>query len=106
MLLWGLSVVVEWSLVLIIARAKMPSSAEDYHVGFVASLARRNQGAIHTNMGALFAGAPLLASFASGLNDLCNGALASTDSRDSETLVGQRPKAWGGDGSGLDHGFH
>ena len=53
--------VVEWSLVLISALAGMPSSAEDYHVGFVASLARRNQGAIHTYMGTFLAEAPLLA---------------------------------------------
>jgi hypothetical protein len=38
----------------------MPSSTEDYRVGFVASLAVRNQGAIRTNMGAFLTGAPLL----------------------------------------------
>ena len=87
--------VVEWSLVLISALAGMPSSAEDYHVGFVASLAGCNQGAIHTNMGAFLTKAPLLAFFAVGLNNLRNGALASTDSRDSETLTSRQPKASG-----------
>jgi hypothetical protein len=73
-------VVVEWSLVLISARAGKPSSAEDYHVGFLASLAERNQGEIHTNMGTFLVEASLLAFFATGLNDLHNRALASTDS--------------------------
>ena len=58
----------------------MPSSTEDYHVGFVASLVGRNQGAIHTNMGTFLTEAPLLAFLPRGLNDLHNGAPASTNS--------------------------
>ena len=63
-------VVKSWFLTLVTAQTGMPSSAEDYHMGFEASLVVRDQGAIHINIGAFLAEVPLRVFFAAGLVNL------------------------------------